>query len=66
MSNIESCGGDFFSLRYQAIAKAYRDARKIAKFGVRLPEASEYPLACLFSVEQIVDEDFLGKKGKIN
>jgi hypothetical protein len=51
----------------EAIAKAYQDGRKLAikggklaKFGVRMPEESEYPLNCPFSVEQILDEDFLG------
>ncbi len=51
----------------EAITKAYRDSRKLAikegklaKFGVRIPEESEYPLVCPFSTEQIFDEDFLG------
>ena len=51
----------------EAIAKAYRDSRKLAikegklaKFGVRIPEEREYPLVCPFSTEQILDEDFLG------
>ncbi|WP_341526433.1 DUF29 domain-containing protein [Nostoc sp. UHCC 0302] len=51
----------------EAIEKAYSDGRKLAikesklaKFGVRLPEESEYPMVCPFSVEQILDEDFYG------
>ena len=49
----------------EAITKAYRDSRKLAikegklaKFGVRIPEESEYPSVCPFSAEQILDEDF--------
>ncbi|MFN9174153.1 MAG: DUF29 family protein [Synechocystis sp.] len=56
-----------FTRGLTAIAKAYQDGRKLAikegklaKFGVRMPEESEYPLNCPFSVEQILDEDFLG------
>ena len=51
----------------EAIEKAYSDGRKLAikegklaKFGVRVPEESEYPVVCPFSVEQILDEDFYG------
>jgi hypothetical protein len=51
----------------EAIEKAYSDGRKLAikegklaKFGVRVPEESEYPTICPFSVEQILDEDFYG------
>jgi hypothetical protein len=51
----------------EAIEKAYPDARKLAikeaklaKFGVRIPAESEYPLSCPFSIEQILDEDFYG------
>ncbi|QLE55732.1 DUF29 domain-containing protein [Nostoc sp. TCL26-01] len=51
----------------EAIEKAYPDGRKLAikesklaKFGVRVPQESEYPLVCPFSVEQILDEDFYG------
>ncbi|MGJ5673056.1 MAG: DUF29 domain-containing protein [Nostochopsis sp.] len=51
----------------EAIEKAYPDGRKLAikegklaKFGVRVPEESEYPIVCPFSVEQILDEDFYG------
>lgn len=54
----------FFS---KALEKAYPDARKVAikqgklaKFGVRVPEESEYPIACPFSIQQILDEDFYG------
>ena len=51
----------------EAIEKAYKDARKLAikegklaKFGVPVPEESDYPMLCPFSVEQILDEDFYG------
>ncbi|WP_375515282.1 DUF29 domain-containing protein [uncultured Nostoc sp.] len=51
----------------EVIEKAYSDGRKLAikegklaKFGVRVPEESEYPVVCPFSVEQILDEDFYG------
>ncbi|MBD2568902.1 DUF29 domain-containing protein [Anabaena lutea] len=51
----------------EAVEKAYPDARKLAikegklaKFGVRVLEESEYPLMCPFSIEQILDEDFYG------
>lgn len=51
----------------EAVEKAYGDGRKLAikegklaKFGVRMPEESKYPLICPFSVEQILDEDFFG------
>ena len=51
----------------EAVEKAYADSRKLAikegklaKFGVRMPEESEYPLICPFSIEQILDEDFFG------
>lgn len=50
-----------------AIAQAYPSARKVAikegkraKFGVRIPQESEYPLSCPFTPEQILDEDFYG------
>jgi hypothetical protein len=51
----------------EAVEKAYPDARKLAmkegklaKLAVRVPEESEYPGNCPFSVEQILDEDFYG------
>lgn len=51
----------------EAIEKAYGDGRKLAikegklaKFGIRVPQESEYPLICPFSIEQILDEDFYG------
>lgn len=51
----------------EAVGKAYPDGRKLAikegkfaKFGVRVPEESEYPMICPFSIEQILDEDFYG------
>lgn len=50
-----------------AIAKVYPSSRKLAikegkraKFGVRVPLETEYPLDCPFTVEQILDEDFEG------
>ena len=50
-----------------AIQAAYPKARKLAiKEGklvlsnVRTPDISEYPLDCPFSVEQLLDEEFLG------
>jgi hypothetical protein len=50
----------------EAVAKAYSDGRKLAikedkfaQWGVRMPKESEYPLSCPFSIEQILDEDFL-------
>ncbi len=55
------------SFLVEALEKAYPDGRKLAikegklaKFGVRVPEESEYPMLCPFSVEQILDEDFCG------
>ncbi len=55
------------SFLVEAVEKAYPDARKLAikegkfaKFGVRIPEESEYPLTCPFAIEQIMDEDFYG------
>ncbi len=51
----------------EALEKAYPDGRKLAikesqlaKFGVRVPSESEYPMICPFSIEQILDEDFYG------
>jgi hypothetical protein len=51
----------------EVIAKAYIDARKLAikesnnaKLGVRKPDEAEYPLDCVFSLEQLLDEDFYG------
>lgn len=55
------------SFLVEAIEKAYPDGRKLAikesklaKFGVRVLEESEYPITCPFSIEQILDEDFYG------
>ena len=55
------------SFLVEAVEKAYPDGRKLAikeaklaKFGVRMPEESEYPMTCPFSIEQILDEDFYG------
>ncbi len=51
----------------EALEKAYPDGRKLAikedklaKFGVRVPQESEYSMICPFSVKQILDEDFYG------
>jgi len=51
----------------QAIDKAYPQACKLAikesKFaalGVRIPDDSEYPNICPFTLEQILDENFYG------
>lgn len=51
----------------EAVEKAYADGRKLAlkegqlaKLGVRVPEESEYPITCPFSIDQILDEDFYG------
>ncbi|MEH2389019.1 MAG: DUF29 domain-containing protein [Nostoc sp.] len=55
------------SFLVKAVGKAYPDARKLgikegklAKFGVRIPQESEYPTVCPFSIGQILDEDFYG------
>ncbi|MDM9581338.1 DUF29 domain-containing protein [Nostoc sp. GT001] len=55
------------SFLVEAVEKAYPDARKLAikegklaKFGIRIPQESEYPTVCPFSIEQILDEDFYG------
>lgn len=55
------------SFLVEAMQKAYPDARKLAikegklaKFGVCVPQESEYPITCPFSIEQILDEDFYG------
>jgi hypothetical protein len=52
----------------EAVEKAYPDARKLAiaegklaQFGVRVPDETDYPLACPFSRDQILDESFLGE-----
>jgi Domain of unknown function DUF29 len=51
----------------EALSNAYLNGRKLAikegklaSFGVRVPQESEYPMICPFSVEQILDEDFYG------
>lgn len=51
----------------EAVEKAYPDGRKLAikegklaKFGVCVPDESEYPIMCPFSIKQILDEDFYG------
>jgi Domain of unknown function DUF29 len=55
------------SFLLEAIERAYPDARKLAikegklaKFGIRTPKESEYPIVSPFSIEQILDEDFYG------
>jgi hypothetical protein len=55
------------SFLVEAVEKAYPNSRKLAikegklaKFGVCVPEESEYPMVCPFSIEQILDEDFYG------
>lgn len=51
----------------EAINKAYNEGRKLAlkeaqraKFGVRIPPVSEYPLECPFTISEILDENFYG------
>jgi hypothetical protein len=53
------------SFVHEAVEQAYSNARKLAiregklaLFGVRMPDESEYPTDCPFSVEQILDEDY--------
>ena len=50
-----------------AIQSAYPDARKVAikegklaRFGVPIPSEVVYPITCPFTLEQILDEDFMG------
>lgn len=50
-----------------AIQEAYPDARdlaitesKNANFGVHIPNKSEYPMICPFSIEEILDNSFYG------
>ena len=50
-----------------AIQSAYPDARKVAikegklaRFGVPIPSEVVYPITCPFTLEQILDEDFIG------
>ncbi|WP_442938296.1 DUF29 family protein [Nostoc sp.] len=56
-----------FITMLEAVEKAYPDAHKLAikegklaKFGVRILQESEYPTVCPFSIDQILDEDFYG------
>lgn len=51
----------------ETVEKAYHSSRKLAikeghlaRFGVRIPAESEYPITCPFLIEQILDEDFYG------
>lgn len=50
-----------------AVLSAYPDSRKVAikegklaRFGIAVPPESAYPLDCPFTLEQLLDEDFLG------
>ncbi|MDJ0600835.1 MAG: DUF29 domain-containing protein [Crocosphaera sp.] len=47
------------------LEESYNDGRDIAikegkkaSFGVRIPDESEYPNQCIFTIEQILDDDF--------
>ena len=47
------------------LEEAYNDGRDIAikegkkaSFGVRIPDESDYPHQCIFTIEQILDDDF--------
>ncbi|MEH2251010.1 DUF29 domain-containing protein [Nostoc sp.] len=50
------------SFLVEAVEKAYSDAHKLgikqAKFGIRIPQESEYLRICRFSIQQILDKDF--------
>lgn len=55
------------SLMAEMVEKAYQSGRRLAvkegrlaKFGVRVPAESDYPIICPFEIEQILDEDFYG------
>lgn len=50
-----------------ALQESYLDGRDIAikegkraSFGVRIPDESEYPLNCPFTIDEILDDDFYG------
>ncbi|PZV26684.1 MAG: DUF29 domain-containing protein [Snowella sp.] len=50
-----------------AIQSAYPDARKVAikegklaKLGVPIPSEVVYPITCPFTLEEVLDEDFMG------
>jgi hypothetical protein len=54
------------SFVHEVVEQAYPNARKLAiregklaRFGVRIPDEIEYPTDCPFSIEQILDEDYL-------
>ena len=60
----------FKNYLHEVIFIAYADARKLAikesknaKFGIRKPEETEYPLDFPFTIEQLLDEDFYGELG---
>ncbi|MEA5509171.1 DUF29 domain-containing protein [Crocosphaera sp. UHCC 0190] len=47
------------------LEEAYNDGRDIAiqegkkaSFGIPIPDESEYPTQCIFTIEQILDDDF--------
>ena len=55
------------SILLETLEKAYQSSRKLAikegnlaKFGVKIPVDSDYPIECPFSIDQILDEDFYG------
>jgi Domain of unknown function DUF29 len=55
------------SLLTEMVEKAYQSGRRLAvkegslaKFGVKVPAESDYPLVCPFEIAQILDEDFYG------
>jgi hypothetical protein len=33
---------------------------RLAKFGVKIPAEAEYPSLCPFTMEQLLDEEFMG------
>ncbi len=52
-----------------AVDKAYTDGRKLAikegklaSFGLRIPQETEYPLSCPFTLEQLLDEHFYAQQ----
>ena len=52
-------------LAEEFLVQAYKDARKLAikegqraNYGVRKPEEREYPIDCLFSLKEILDDDY--------
>lgn len=49
---------DILEKSYLEGRKLAMKQRQLAKFGVPMPQESEYPMTCPFSIEQILDEDF--------